>query len=77
MKKFLGLFLASIILGFAVFAVFYWLVNWTWSDSFLTGLAAAAGGLVGEYLRPYFERAKELPNAQVCDATRVEWSTKI
>jgi chromate transport protein ChrA len=58
MKKFLGLFLASIIVGFAVFAVFYWIVNWTWSDSFLTGLAAAAGGLVGEYLRPYFEKRK-------------------
>jgi hypothetical protein len=57
-KKFISLFIASLLVGFACFAVFYWLVNWNWSDSLSAGMAAAGGGLVGEYLRSYFEKRK-------------------
>ncbi|MFN2457774.1 MAG: hypothetical protein ABR502_06215, partial [Chitinophagaceae bacterium] len=60
MKKFFTTLLAAIIVGFAVFAIAYWLFNMKFSDSVIPALRSASVGLVVALLQPFFERkAKE------------------
>jgi hypothetical protein len=53
MKRFASLFLASILVGFAVFAIWRWLIRSDFTESFGAAISAAGAGLIVEYLRPY------------------------
>lgn len=56
MKKFLMLAIASIIIGFIAFAIFFWLLSFDKKESMIMGIVAAVTGLVVEYLRPLLHK---------------------
>ena len=58
MKQFFILLVSSLVVGAILFAVFYWAVNWNFTDSVNVGLSGALGGLVAEYIRIYYEKRK-------------------
>jgi len=58
MKQFLFFLVAALLVGFLIFAVFYWVAHWTFIDAVNIGACGAVGGLVGEYIKLYYERRK-------------------
>lgn len=58
MKRVFILFIASLIVGAIVFAVFYWVLNWELVTAVNVGLSGALGGLVAEFIRLYAEKRK-------------------
>ena len=56
MKKFLGLLLVSIPVGFVTFAICRWLIKTDFANSIIAAISAAGAGLIVEYLRSYSER---------------------
>jgi hypothetical protein len=58
MKQFLFFLLAALLVGFLIFAVFYWVAHWTFRDAVNIGACGALGGMVAEYVKLYYEKRK-------------------
>lgn len=52
MKKFISLFIASVIIGFAVFAIDYWVLGSGFTNAQVLAVTASITALIVEYLRP-------------------------
>jgi hypothetical protein len=56
MKKFFFLLMAAFLIGFACFAIVYWVVKWNYNESISLALSIGISGLVVELLRPYIKK---------------------
>lgn len=60
MKKITSLIVAALLIAIFIFAVTYWLFNFSYSESINIALSAAVAGFVVALLEPYFtKKAKE------------------
>jgi hypothetical protein len=53
MKKHIALFIACVIIGIAVFAIFYWIFQLSMKEAGSVAITAGLTALIFEYLRPY------------------------
>ena len=58
MKYFFSLLVAAVLIGFLLFAAFFWILDWPFADALNVGFAAALGGLAAEGVR-YFRSGKK------------------
>jgi hypothetical protein len=48
--------MAAFLIGFACFAIVYWVVKWNYNESISLALSIGISGLVVELLRPYIKK---------------------
>jgi hypothetical protein len=53
LKNVVFIFIAAIIIGFVCFALFYWLMNFSFIDARILGISAAFSGAVVEFIKLY------------------------
>ena len=60
MKKFIWLFITTLIIGFVFFAVIHWAFRMDLRRSLNLTIAGAIGGLGGIYLKDYFGKESKI-----------------
>jgi hypothetical protein len=59
MKNFIALLIASLIVGFGCYLLFYFIFGMDRQNAITIAFSTATAGLVVQYLRPYFPKPKK------------------
>jgi len=70
MKKFIFLFIASLIIGSVVYTVMYLVVHIDKNQSLSVAVGAAMAGIITEYLRPYFVKLEKQQKDSITNRVR-------
>ena len=69
-RQFIRLLVAAIIVGLAIFALFYFVLRFDINEALLQGVIAGVTGLVIEYVRPYFIKLDKAQQNQISNRVR-------
>lgn len=59
MKTVSSYIVAAVLIGLAVFAVFYWIFDFSVRESWILAVCGVFAGILSEYIRPLFIRKKK------------------